>query len=111
MNRYLLALDLKEDPKLIKEYEHWHKKVWPEVLKSITDSGILKMQIFRFNNRLCMVMETTGEFSFEKKGKMDEGNKKVQEWETLMWEFQQIIPGAKPGEKWVIMDKIFDLNQ
>jgi L-rhamnose mutarotase len=111
MKKFLLALDLKEDIELIKEYDQWHQKVWPEVLKSISDSGILKMEIFRFYNRLCMVMETTDEFSFEQKGKMDKDNKRVQEWEELMWDFQQGIPGAKSGEKWVLMNKIFDLNQ
>jgi L-rhamnose mutarotase len=111
MKKFLLALDLKEDTELIKEYEQYHQKVWPEVLKSISDSGILKMEIFRFHNRLCMIMETTDEFSFEQKEKMDKDNKRVQEWEELMWDFQQGIPGVKPGEKWVLMNKIFDLNQ
>jgi len=27
-----------------------------------------------------------------------------------MWKYQQAVPGAKPGEKWVIMDKIFELR-
>jgi L-rhamnose mutarotase len=26
-----------------------------------------------------------------------------------MWNFQQAIPGVKAGEKWVLMDKIFQL--
>jgi L-rhamnose mutarotase len=30
---------------------------------------------------------------------MDAGSEKVQEWETLMWKYQQAVPGAKPGEK------------
>ena len=110
MKKYILALDLKEKVESIKEYEEWHQKVWPEVLKSIEDSGIIKMEIFRFYNRLCMVMETTQEFTFEKKGKMEKLNEKVQEWEELMWNFQQAIPGSKPNEKWVLMDSIFEFN-
>ncbi len=110
MNTYILALDLKENSDLIDEYEQYHKNVWPEVLKSIGDSGILKMEIFRFYNRLCMVMETTDEFTFEQKGKMDKGNEKVQEWEKLMSTFQQKIPGSKPKEKWVLMNSIFEFN-
>ena len=46
---------------------------------------------------------------FDKKGAMDAGNAKVQEWENLMWKYQQAIPGSKPGEKWVLMKKVFDL--
>jgi L-rhamnose mutarotase len=40
---------------------------------------------------------------------MDNNNPEVQQWEQLMWKYQQAIPGAKAGEKWVIMDKIFEL--
>lgn len=40
MKRYALALDLKNDPSLITEYESYHKAVWPEILASITESGL-----------------------------------------------------------------------
>lgn len=109
MKRYALALDLVADPELIKEYEKYHQSIWPEIKESILDSGITNMEIYRFGNRLFMLMETTDAFSFEKKGQMDAANPKVQEWENLMWKYQQAIPGAKPDEKWVIMDKIFQL--
>ncbi|HEY5773409.1 MAG TPA: L-rhamnose mutarotase, partial [Chitinophagaceae bacterium] len=33
MKRFCLALDLKEDTKLIAEYENYHKNVWPEIIK------------------------------------------------------------------------------
>ncbi|WP_017256934.1 L-rhamnose mutarotase [Pedobacter arcticus] len=110
MKRYILALDLRENLELIHEYDDWHKKVWPEVLKNIEDSGILKMEIFRFYNRLCMIIETTDDFTFERKGKMDKEIKKVMDWEKLMWDYQVKIPGSKPKEKWVLMDSIFEFN-
>jgi len=110
MKRHALALDLVDDPILISEYEAYHQAVWPEIKASILTSGIENMEIYRFGNRLYMLMEVNDEFSFEKKGAMDAGNEKVQEWEQLMWKYQQAIPGAKPGEKWVLMNKIFELN-
>lgn len=112
MKRFCLALDLKDDPSLIGEYEYWHApgNVFPEVLKSLTDSGIQKMEIFRTGNRLIMVIETTDEFSFERKAIMDEENPKVVEWETMMSRFQQRIPWAKPDQKWVVLDKVFDFG-
>lgn len=109
MDRYCLALDLKNDPALIAEYEVWHQEVWPEIIESIRSEGIESMQLYRFSNRLFMIMEVNEEFSFEKKGAADAGNVKVQEWEELMWKYQQAIPGSKPGEKWVLMNKIFEL--
>ena len=110
MKIYCLALDLKDDPKLIAEYEAWHKKVPPAVTFSIISSGIRDMEIYRTGNRLLMVMEVDDNFSFDKKSKADAQNAKVQDWETLMWDFQQPLPFAKEGEKWVLMDKIFDLK-
>ena len=110
MKRYCLALDLKEDPKLIAEYEEYHRQVWPEILQSISAAGIQQMEIYRVNNRLFMVMETNDDFSFERKAAMDAGNEKVQEWEKLMWKYQQALPGSKPGQKWRLMEKIFSLN-
>ncbi|HLT89196.1 MAG TPA: L-rhamnose mutarotase [Sphingobacterium sp.] len=109
MKRYALALDLVNDPELMAEYEAYHQAVWPEIRASIKDAGIEDMAIYRFGNRLFMTMDVNDAFSFEKKNEMDRANPKVQEWETLMWKYQQSVPGAKPGEKWVLMDKIFEL--
>ena len=109
MIRYCFALDLKDDPKLIEEYEVYHKKVWPEIVDSIKSSGIKHMQIYRIGNRLFMIMDARDDFSLIKKGQTDMINTKVQEWEKLMWNYQQALPNAKPGEKWVLMKKIFEL--
>jgi L-rhamnose mutarotase len=109
MKRYCLALDLKEDPKLIAEYEAYHKNVWPEIIESIKKSGIEVLDIYRTGNRMFMIIEANNDFSFEKKGKMDAADTKVQEWEELMWKFQQALPWAKQGEKWVLMEKLFEL--
>jgi L-rhamnose mutarotase len=109
MQQYCLALDLKDDPQLIAEYEAYHKAVWPEILESIRDSGITRLDIYRVQNRLFMILEANESFSFEAKAAADAANPIVQEWETLMWNYQQALSGTKPGEKWVLMQKIFSL--
>lgn len=109
--RYCLALDLQKDPALIAEYEGWHRAIWPEVRRSILDSGIESMEIYRLEDRLFMIMETGTDFSFEKKAAMDAANPAVQRWEELMWKYQAAIPGAGPGEKWRLMNRIFSLIQ
>lgn len=110
MRRYCLTLDLIDDPQLISAYEEHHRRVWPEIIKSIRDSGITDMEIYRHGNRLFMIMEVNDDFSFERKSAADAHNAKVQEWEQLMWKYQQALPGAKPGQKWMLMNKIFSLN-
>lgn len=110
MRRYCLALDLVDDNNLVTKYEAYHRNVWPEIKKSIVNAGILQLEIYRFSNRLFMIMDVNDQFNFEDKKKADEADPKVQEWEQMMWKYQQAIPGSKPGEKWVLMDKIFSLT-
>jgi L-rhamnose mutarotase len=94
---------------LIQQYEEHHKAVWPEIIQSIKESGIENMEIYRHGTRLFMIMEVNDHFSFEQKAAADTNNKKVQEWEELMWNYQEALPEASKGEKWVLMDKIFEL--
>jgi len=111
MKRYCLAVDLVDDPASITEYERLHKpeNVRPAIRQSILDAGITSMEIFRTGNRMFMIMETDDNFSFEQKTAMDLANPQVQEWEQFVWKFQQPLPWAKEGEKWVLMDQIFKL--
>jgi L-rhamnose mutarotase len=109
--RYCLTLDLKDDPKLIAEYRCYHEKVWPEITKSIKDAGIEDMEIYLLGTRMFMVMEVNERFSFDAKAKSDSENPKVREWEKLMWKFQAPLAEAQPGEKWLLMEKIFKLEK
>lgn len=109
MQRYCLALDLKDDPVIINQYIDYHQKVSEDIILSIKEADIQVMDIYLTGNRLFMIMEVGDSFSFEKKAKMDESNPKVQEWESLMDTLQKALPWAKPGEKWVLMEKIFSL--
>ena len=108
-HRHCFALDLKNDPGLIADYEKHHREVWPAIIQSIKEAGIVDLQIYRIENRLFMIMEVNDNFSFERKNVADAANPEVQRWEELMWTYQQALPAAKPGEKWMKMDKIFQL--
>ncbi len=108
--RFCLTLDLKDDPKLIAEYKRHHEKIWPEITRSIKDGGILDLEIYLHGMRMFMILEVDESFAFEKKAQADRQNPKVQEWENLMWKFQQALPEALPGEKWLLMARIFKLE-
>ncbi len=106
-----MACDLKDDPALIEEYKSYHAagKSWPEITRSIRDAGVTDMEIYLIGNRMFMIMEVDATFDFGRKAKMDAENPKVQEWEQLMWKFQQELPWAANGEKWMPLDRIFKL--
>jgi L-rhamnose mutarotase len=108
--KFCLALDLKDDTQLMQEYKAYHQEVWPEIIQSIKESGITVLEIYCVGNRMFMIIEADEAFSFDKKSAMDANNPKVQEWEDLMWKFQQALPLAKQGEKWMLMEKIFELE-
>lgn len=112
-NRYCLALDLKDDPALIAEYIEYHKpeNAWPQITANMAEAGILDMEIYHLGDRLFMIMETNDSFDPTAEPKTDEGKKKSDEWEALMWKYQQPLKWAKDGEKWVKMDLIYDLKK
>lgn len=109
MKRYCFALDLHDDPQKIREYEEWHRKVSSEIKESITSTGIVALDIYRVGNRMFMIVDAEDHFSLDEKAKKDAANPRVQEWEQLMWTFQKPLPFARPGEKWMLMEKIFQL--
>jgi L-rhamnose mutarotase len=112
MRTLCFALDLHDDPGLIEEYKRYHQlgNIWPEVLQSICVEGILREQIYLAGNRLFMILQTEDDFRLEKKAEADAGNESMRQWEELMWKYQKPLPFAKPGQKWVPMVKIFDLE-
>jgi L-rhamnose mutarotase len=109
--RFCLTLDLKDDPQIIAEYKRYHEKIWPEITRSIQDAGIEDMEIYLLGTRMFMIMEVNESFSFEAKAQADQLNPKVQEWERLMSTFQKTLPQAKAGEKWLLMERVFKLEE
>jgi L-rhamnose mutarotase len=112
MKTYCFALDLHDDPRLIEEYKRYHEmeRIWPSVLTSICAHGVLREAIYLAGNRLFMILETRDDFSLDAKAAMDAANAVMQRWEDLMWKYQKPLPFAKPGQKWVPMEKIFEVS-
>jgi L-rhamnose mutarotase len=108
--RYCWTLDLKDDPRLIAEYRDYHRQVWPEVVESLRQAGIEDLEIYLLGRRLFMIMEVRDDFSLEAKAQADRENPRVQQWEALMWKFQQPLPQAQPGQKWMLLERIYKLE-
>ena len=110
MKQYCLTLDLRPDKDLIEEYVELHRVGRPQIHRSIREAGVLDMRIYLLNCRLVMIMETTDEFTFERKAAMDLANPEVQEWEQLMSRFQDVELDSNSTARWQLMEKIFDLR-
>ena len=107
--RFCMTLDLKDDPQSIADYKRHHDEIWPEVTRSIKDSGIEEMEIYLLGTRMFMIMDVNESFSLSAKAAADAANAKVQEWEAIMGGFQQPLPQSRPGQRWVVMERVFKL--
>jgi len=109
MNRHVLAVDLKDDPAVVAAYLEHHRRVWPEVLRSLRAAGLHGIEIFLLGRRLVMILEADGDYR-AKFAAHAGSHPRVAEWETLMKSMQQPSPGAAPGEWWAQMQPVFRLT-
>jgi len=111
MKRLCFALDLVNEPEKIEEYKRHHREYWPGLEKNALNAGINALELYNIGDRLFMIWEVDDDFEMGKKKASDPELEKLgQKWEDLMSTFQKPLPQAKPGEKWVQMEKIFDLK-
>jgi L-rhamnose mutarotase len=111
VKRYCQTLDLKDNPKLIKEYvrRHSEAEAWPEIRAGIREVGILEMEIYILGSRLFMIVETPLDFEWDSAMEKLAGLNRQAEWEDYMSNFQLAKPGATSAEKWQLMDRMFYL--
>ena len=113
VKRYVQTMELKDDPKLIAEYQRRHSRgeAWPEILEGIRQVGILDMQIFILGTQLVMIVETPLDFDWDSAMERLATLPRQQEWEDYMAMFQQCKPGATSDEKWQEMQRMFYLYE
>ena len=111
--RYCKTMVLKDDPQLIKEYKKVHAKgnAWPEISQGMKEVGIIDMEIYLFNNRLFMIMDTTADFDHNKAMAELAGKPRQAEWEAFVSRFQVSSEKATANDKWQLMERIYELDQ
>ncbi|MBN2280696.1 MAG: L-rhamnose mutarotase [Candidatus Marinimicrobia bacterium] len=109
--RHCLTLDLKNIPDKIADYEIWHspETIWPEIPQGLRTVGIREMEIYRWENRLFMIVETDHDFDWEKQMAILSTLPRQQEWERLMDAYQQRLT-RDSDTKWQPMKNIFNLT-
>jgi L-rhamnose mutarotase len=105
--RLCFVLDLVNDAAKIAEYEAFHRPggVWPVIVDDIRAQGVEGMEIWRSGDRMVMIATVADDYPRARAVPPE-----YDRWETLMWHFQKALPHAAPGEKWLPMAKIFDLD-
>ncbi len=112
MSRHVLAVDLKDDSGITETYKEHHRRVWPEVLRSLRRAGIADMEIYMLGRRLVMLVETTDGLDFQHCfANHVASHPRVAEWERLMKSLQEPPPGSAPGEWWAQMQPVFRLDE
>jgi L-rhamnose mutarotase len=110
MSRFVLTLDLLDDPEVIASYRRYHQSVWPEVERSLCDAGVRRMDIYLHGRRLVMTLDLADGIDpatvFDVH--MRSGGR-VAEWERLMRSLQDPPPGAMPGHLWAQMEPVYSL--
>ena len=109
MTRVVQALDLKDGPGVVEAYLAHHRAVWPEVEASLRRIGIRRLDIYRLERRLVMVMETDDDFDGTAAFGRHMADPRCREWEELMKTFQEKVPGAAPDEWWAEMEPVYHL--
>lgn len=113
LRRFCFALDLKDDPGLIKRYKWWHRPGGPPdaVVRSLVAADIRELEIWLCGFRLFMILEAGPNYDPAVKAARDAQDPDVIAWERLMWEFQKPLPWAAAGEKWVAAERIYALSE
>jgi L-rhamnose mutarotase len=105
-------LDLRDDAPAIAAYRRHHRRVWPEVLRSLRRVGVREMDIYALDRRLVMVMEVRNSFDRRRDfARHVASNPRCAEWERLMRGFQVPPPGARRDEVWARMAPAFSLSR
>ena len=110
MQAYGMALDLRDDPKLIARYRKEHADVWPEVLARLREIGVTEMKIFLLGRRMFMYCETRDGFDPAKDFARSNDDPVYRRWDELMRTMQERVQEAKPSEWWARMELVFDLS-
>ncbi len=107
----VMTAELRNEDEVIEEYEYLHSAegVWPEVVHAARYSGIQKIKIYRYGNRLVMIITVPEDLDEDvMNSRYAASSNRITEWDALMKSLLQGPPGAEEGAIWVPMERIHD---
>ncbi|WP_375433754.1 L-rhamnose mutarotase [uncultured Hymenobacter sp.] len=106
----ILTANLVRDPAKQQEYLRYHAtqfEQWPEVAAGFCKARFQQLLVFRNERQLILVISIPKGASLDELNpKTTENNPRVNDWNALMKQYQEGIPGTKPGEVWVFLKPV-----
>lgn len=107
----VMMTELLNEAEAIKKYEFLHSRegAWPEVVHAARTSGIQKVKIYRFANKLVMIITVPQDLDIEKMNRIyGSSSNRISDWDAVTKELMQTPEGAEEGATWVPMELIHD---
>ncbi|GAB3577703.1 hypothetical protein GCM10027345_15880 [Hymenobacter daeguensis] len=109
-NNIILTANLVNDPKKQQEYLSHHAtqfQKWPEVAQGFCNASFQQLLVFRQGRQLMLVISIPHGASLDELNpKTSLNNPRVDDWNALMKQYQEGLPGTKAGEVWVFLQPV-----
>jgi L-rhamnose mutarotase len=106
----ILTANLVKDPAKQQEYLDYHAtqfQKWPEVAQGFCNASFQQLLVFRQGRQLMLVINIPKGASLDELNpKTSLNNPRVDDWNALMKQYQEGLPGTKPGEVWVFLKPV-----
>jgi hypothetical protein len=106
----LLTANLVPDERKQREYLQYHAtqfEKWPEVATGFCNASFQQLLVFRQGRQLMLVISIPHGASLDELNpKTTLHNPRVDDWNKLMKQYQEGLPGTKPGETWVFLKPV-----
>ena len=107
----VFVVNLVNDEQKVKEYLAHHYKVWPEVEAGFRKAGYKKIELYRFNKSLVMIVTVPKNADLDSMGKIAESyDAKCREWNQMIDQYQVGVAGTSEGQKWVQAERIYSFK-
>lgn len=106
----LLTANLVPDERKQRAYLQYHAtqfEKWPEVATGFCKASFQQLLVFRQRRQLMLVISIPHGASLDELNpKTSLNNPRVDDWNALMKQYQEGLPGTKPGEVWVFLKPV-----
>lgn len=110
ISEFCISTNMVADTTMQNEYIKLHVEqqiLWPEVGEGFCNEGFQYITMWKSDRRLVLIVGIPSDMDLDEMSKKNaENHPKVQEWNEYMGQFQEELPGAEAGQKWIFMNKI-----